>query len=208
MRSPLLYLFLLAIFNISVAIGTNTFKIEGHLITNPILQDLSDVEINTKIVLYGRKIYSALARKDGKFTFEDVPSGSYLLEVLSRKYIYPKLRVDVSEIEITPFVTMPGFEWGTLGPAVPYPLELTPRATADYFVIREGFSIASIFANPLLIMMGVSVLMLFVMPKMMANIDPEELEQMQKSQPTNPLEQLPDISSALANWGKDKGNKK
>ncbi|CAG8442772.1 7965_t:CDS:2 [Ambispora gerdemannii] len=211
MRSTLLLIFLLTVLNVlaPITFAENTQNVEGRLITNHVLDDLANLEPTTRVMLHGGKGYSALVRKDGKFVIDDVAPGSYLLDVLSRKYIYPKLRVDVSGMGVTQFLTMPGFEWGSLGPAVSYPLELAPRDTAKYFVEREGFSIASIFANPLLIMMGVSVLMLFVMPKMMANLDPEELEQMKKNQPAiNPLEQLPDISSTLANWGKDKGNKK
>jgi len=36
--------------------------------------------------------------------------------------------------------------------------------------------------NPMVIMMGVTVLIMFVFPKMMANMDPDQLKEMQQMQ--------------------------
>ncbi|KAJ2962125.1 hypothetical protein NQZ79_g2693 [Umbelopsis isabellina] len=38
------------------------------------------------------------------------------------------------------------------------------------------------FKNPMLIMMGVSAVMLFALPKMMSNINPEDMEDFNKAQ--------------------------
>ena len=51
-----------------------------------------------------------------------------------------------------------------------------------FFEKREGFKIGSILMNPMAIMMGVTLLIMAVMPKMMANMDPEQLKEMQQMQ--------------------------
>ncbi|CAG8580551.1 6717_t:CDS:2 [Funneliformis caledonium] len=157
--------------------------------------DLSQLEPTTKIVLDGGK-YSTLIRKNGKFkrkekktndlillSRDNVPPGSYLLEVTSRKFIYPKIRIDVDPRGVRPFVTITGSEWSYNGPA-----------------LQEGFSITSLFANPYIIMMGFSVVILFIMPKMMANLDQDALKELQENQAQNPLAEMPDISTTLANY--------
>ncbi|CAG8535498.1 7233_t:CDS:2 [Funneliformis mosseae] len=212
MRSSIslcLILVFLSLFAIP-SICIETYKIEGRLVPN-----LSQLEPTTKIVLDGGK-YSTLIRKNGKFkrkekktndlillSRDNVPPGSYLLEVSSRKFIYPKIRIDVDPRGVRPFVTITGSEWSYNGPALQYPLELSARSTADYFLAREGFSITSLFANPYIIMMGFSVVILFIMPKMMANLDQDALKELQENQAQNPLAEMPDISTTLANYLSD-----
>ncbi|RIA98685.1 hypothetical protein C1645_748935 [Glomus cerebriforme] len=190
-----LVLFFLGLFAIP-SFCIKTYKIEGRLVT---LKDLPQLEPTTKIILDGGK-YSALIRKNGKFVIDDVPQGSYLLEISSKKFIYPKIRVDVDSEGIKPFVTITGSEWSNTGPSLQYPLELPARSTSEYFMVRDGFSITSLFANPYIIMMGFSVLLLFIMPKMMANMDPNALKELQENQAQNPLPEMPDISTTLANY--------
>ena len=64
--------------------------------------------------------------------------------------------------------------------AIPHPLEMMAHASYEYFEPRQGFSILGIFKNPMLLMMLVSVGMMFLMPKMMEGLDPEQKEQMQR----------------------------
>jgi ER membrane protein complex subunit 7 len=53
----------------------------------------------------------------------------------------------------------------------------------------------------MLLMMGGTVLMVFLMPKIMSGIDPEALkEATERSQATQPTLEMPDISQGLANW--------
>ncbi|CAG8519707.1 7564_t:CDS:2, partial [Paraglomus occultum] len=153
---------------------------------------------------------------------QNVPPGSYLLEVSSRRYLYPRLRVNVDASGIQAFITILGADWPDkintnaqhpnvnalkTANALLYPLELKARTMADYFSPRESFSIASLFANPLIIMMGVSIVLLVVMPKMMEGLDPEALKELQENQPQNSLE-MPDISGALANFMTGKSDTK
>ena len=66
---------------------------------------------------------------------------------------------------------------------LPLPLPLEPLvAKPVFFEKREGFKVGSILMNPMAIMMGVTLLIMLVMPKMMANMDPEQLKEMQEMQ--------------------------
>jgi hypothetical protein len=61
-----------------------------------------------------------------------------------------------------------------------YPLVLNAWATYDYFEVKRGFSILSIFKNPMILMMVASVGLMYWMPKLMEGMEPEERERMKK----------------------------
>ena len=66
---------------------------------------------------------------------------------------------------------------------LPFPLPLEPLvAKPTFFEKREGFQWSAMLMNPMVLMMGVTVLIMFVFPKMMANMDPEQLKEMQSMQ--------------------------
>ena len=59
---------------------------------------------------------------------------------------------------------------------LPFPLPLEPLvATPTFFEKREGFNWAGMLMNPMVLMMGVTVLIMVVFPKMMQNMDPEQV---------------------------------
>ena len=67
------------------------------------------------------------------------------------------------------------------------PLRLRPVSTAEYFEVRAAASPMAMLKNPMVLMVLMTVLMAWGMPKMIENMDPEELKMMQErmgSQPT------------------------
>lgn len=64
--------------------------------------------------------------------------------------------------------------------AIVHPLTLTAHATYQYFENPPGFSISSLLKNPMLLMMLASIGLMFLMPKMMEGLEPEEKERMQR----------------------------
>jgi len=159
---------------------------------------------NIRVTLNGGA-YSAIPRHDGSFKLHAVPPGAYLLEVLDTQSVWPSVRIEV----------------GTSGKVrallshsrqpLPFPLPLEPLvAKPTFFEKREGFRWSSMLMNPMVIMMGVTVLIMFVMPKMMENMDPEQLKEMQEMQKGGLTEMLLNPNKAaerLQDGGKDKAEK-
>ncbi|KAF9097156.1 hypothetical protein BGX29_003866 [Mortierella sp. GBA35] len=160
-----------------------------------------DLSIQTRVLLSGGQ-YSSMVTKDGKFSFTNVPEGTYLLEVQSPQYTYPTIKVTLTEKEAKANLVSLGFDWSNNDNPLQLPLTLVPRTPISYFIPREGFKISHLFANPMMLMMGGSVLMLFVMPKLMANMDPEAMEEMQGMQDAAqmPNFEMPDIAATLAKF--------
>ncbi|CAM0135778.1 unnamed protein product [Umbelopsis sp. WA50703] len=155
-------------------------QLEGSIAYNSLIQDSGDLESTASALLNGGE-YSTLIRKNGKFVFPDVPNGSYFLEIQSVNYIFPKLRVDINDDGVKGAYSVLGSEWDSTGYEVAYPFVLKAKAETEYFMAK-GFNVMNMFKNPMLIMMGVSAVMLFAMPKMMANINPEDMEDFNKAQ--------------------------
>jgi Protein of unknown function (DUF2012) len=68
----------------------STLPIEGVLeIPN------GELAVNYQITLNGGE-YTTISRHDGSFTFFDVPSGIYTLDVLAIKYAFPQVKIKVN----------------------------------------------------------------------------------------------------------------
>merc|ERR1719502_1154060 len=124
-----------------------------------------------RVVLNGGA-YSAIPRQDGSFKLHAVPPGTYLLEVMDTQSVWPTVRVDVSATNGKARALLTHSRQ-----PLPFPLPLEPLvAKPVFFEKREGFNWGQV------LMMGVTVLIMFVMPKMMQNMDPEQLKEMQSMQ--------------------------
>jgi len=143
--------------------------VEGKLVTDGSLHGV-------RIVL-NRGEHTAIPRQDGSFVLHSVPPGAYLLEVYDTLRTWPTVRVDVSaktQGKLRALMTHNRLP-------LPFPIPIEPLvASPTFFEKREGFKIGSILGNPMAIMMGVTLLIMLVMPKMMANMDPEQLKEMQQ----------------------------
>ncbi|KAJ6354686.1 hypothetical protein OIU77_005315 [Salix suchowensis] len=116
-----------------------------------------------------------LLRPDGYFSFHDVPAGTHLMEVDAIGYFFSPVRVDVS-------ARFPGKVQATLTEKRRSLSEmvLEPLKEEQYYEIREPFSVMSVVKSPMGLMMGFMVLVMFVMPKLMENMDPEEMKRAQE----------------------------
>ena len=148
-----------------------------------------------RVTLNGGAQYSAIPRQDGSFKLHAVPPGTYLLEVMDTVSVWPTVRIEVS-------ATAPGKARAHLTHSrqpLPFPLPLEPLvAKPTFFEKREGFQWSQMLMNPMVIMMGFTVMIMFVMPKMMANMDPEQLKEMQSMQSGGMMEMLTNPEAARA----------
>ncbi|KAF1799432.1 hypothetical protein V8B55DRAFT_1538476 [Mucor lusitanicus] len=186
-----------------VAIAS-ALNIQGKIIPNAVLDDVSKIDSSTtRIVLNGAQ-YTAHIQSNGEFNIPHVRPGSYLLEVQSIDHVYPKIRVDINEKnQVQAAYTGLGIDWNQRGYSVVYPLEIQAKAEAEYFMQRQGFNIMGMFKNPMMLMMGVSAIMMFFMPKMMKslqNMDPEAANEISKSQADaqKMLSDMPSLSQMFA----------
>ncbi|KAL6980220.1 hypothetical protein U1Q18_021863 [Sarracenia purpurea var. burkii] len=129
---------------------------------------------NVKVILNGGQLVTFL-RPDGYFSFHNVPAGTHLVEVTAIGYFFSPVRVDVS-------ARNPGKVQAALTETrrVLTELVLEPLREEQYFEIREPFSIMSVVKSPMGLMMGFMLIVVFLMPKLVENMDPEEMRRAQE----------------------------
>eukprot|EP00735_Rhodelphis_limneticus_P001707 TRINITY_DN1236_c0_g1::TRINITY_DN1236_c0_g1_i1::g.26912::m.26912 TRINITY_DN1236_c0_g1::TRINITY_DN1236_c0_g1_i1::g.26912 ORF type:complete len:231 (-),score=72.44,sp/A5PJA8/EMC7_BOVIN/33.52/2e-19,DUF2012/PF09430.5/6.7e-22,CarboxypepD_reg/PF13620.1/0.24 TRINITY_DN1236_c0_g1_i1:821-1471(-) len=127
---------------------------------------------------------ACIPRSDGTFTIHMMTSGSHVVEVQSTEFYYPSMRVEVGEANLGSGKSVRAWAMDETGKKslTPYPLVFTPKFKPNYFEVKEQFSYGVFLKNPMVIMMLFTGLMVFVTPKLMDNMDPEELKEMQKRQ--------------------------
>lgn len=136
---------------------------------------------NYEVTLNGN-LHSTFCRSDGSFTFHDVQSGVYLLDVSSEKETFPQMKLKVVAEEGS--ISVVEYKYpGAKKVAANYPILLRAIAPVKYFQVKPPLSIMKmIMGNPMMLMMGFMLVVVLLMPKMMAGMDPEELKELQKQQ--------------------------
>lgn len=139
----------------------SAFTIHGSFAPSALLPNPALLPPSTSLTLTtSGTTKRALAQRDGKFVFRDVPEGSYLLDVQCPTHHFGPLRVDVDHRgDVKVYMTFRGNEWNNMGEKRNYPLvfsplayldtagntcansllqELQPTRTAEYYIVREG----------------------------------------------------------------------
>ncbi|KAJ9184050.1 hypothetical protein P3X46_007832 [Hevea brasiliensis] len=131
---------------------------------------LSDV----KVMLNGGQSITFL-RPDGYFSFYNVSAGTHLIEAAAIGYFFSPVRVDVS-------ARFPGKVQAALteNRRGLSELVLEPLKDEQYYEIREPFSIMSVVKSPMGLMVGFMLVVMFLMPKLVENMDPEEMRRAQE----------------------------
>ncbi|KAF4349592.1 hypothetical protein CsatB_025364 [Cannabis sativa] len=129
---------------------------------------------NIKVILNGGQRVTFL-RPDGFFSFHNVPAGTHLIEVAAIGYFFSPVRVDVSarnpgKVQAALTETRRGL----------HEFVLEPLREEQYYEVREPFNIMSIVKSPMGMMIGFMVIVMFLMPKLVENMDPEEIKRAQE----------------------------
>ncbi|KAK5136486.1 hypothetical protein LTR08_003131 [Meristemomyces frigidus] len=143
--------------------------------------------------------YDAPIRRDSTFLFPALPAASYLLTLHSRDYAFPPLRIDVSSAPaespqqqpMHAWQTFRGNEWANKGPSYgaghgELHVHVQASSPKDFYQSRGGFNLMGFVKSPMILMGIVSAAMIFGMPYVMENMDPEtkaEFEEMQSKSP-------------------------
>ncbi|WOK98287.1 ER membrane protein complex subunit [Canna indica] len=160
---------------------------DGYIITGRVKMDgvastgfgVSEKHSNAKIILNGGQRVT-FVRADGYFTFHNVPAGTHLIEVVELGYLFSPVRVDIS-------ARFPGKIQAALmeNRKILDELILEPLRVEQYYEIRRPFSIMSLVKSPMGMMMGAMLIVMFVMPKLVENMDPEEIKKAQEEMRAN-----------------------
>ncbi|CAN4076761.1 unnamed protein product [Withania somnifera] len=144
----------------------------------------SDVKV---ILNSGQRV--TFLRPDGYFSFHDVPAGTHLIEVSAIGYFFSPVRVDVS-------ARNPGKVQAALteNRRSLSELVLEPLRDEQYYEMREPFSVMSLVKSPMGLMVGFMLVVMFLMPKLVENMDPEEIR---KAQEEMRSQGVPSLSSLL-----------
>jgi len=145
---------------------------------------LNDAKITLQSLTTSR-VYKALARYDGGFTFPDVEQGEYILEAWMPKWTFEPVRVTVHPEEhknnpASQLVTAKLMRTDEDIKADPIMIESGFQPT--FFIEAKGFDYVSLLKSPMVIMLIISGLMMVAMPMMVNSMSPEELAEFRKMQ--------------------------
>merc|ERR1711904_44717 len=200
MASSLLALLLSCVAALGAATEIKTITVEGMVSSQQV-----SLRGNKFTVHLNGGQYQAFVRSDNTFAVPDVPvAAAYLVEVMSQSYVFDKVRLSIlknGNVRATNAApTAP-----KRNEALPYPLRMQPRGAMQHFEVREGFNFGMIFKNPMMLMMGFSMLMMFMMKYM---VDPEQMKEMQEQMADQGIESQGDMLKAMMGGGTDKAEKK
>ncbi|EPQ19929.1 UPF0480 protein like protein [Myotis brandtii] len=134
---------------------------------------------------------------DGSFVVHDIPSGSYVVEVISPAYRFDPIRVDITSkgkmraryvnyIKTSEVVRLP------------YPLQMKSSGPPSYFIKRESWGWTDFLMNPMVMMMVLPLLIFVLLPKVVNTSDPDMRREMEQSMNMlNSNHELPDVSEFM-----------
>ncbi|MBN3326279.1 EMC7 protein, partial [Atractosteus spatula] len=170
------------------------FKIEGRAVVPGVkTQDW----ISTARVLVEGEEHVGFLKIDGSFTVNDVPSGSYVVEIISPSYRFDPVRVDITSkgkmrARVVNFIKTSEVL------RLPYPLQMKSTGPHSYFMKRETWGWTDFLMNPMVMMMVLPLLIIVLLPKVVNTNDPEMRREMEQSMNMlNPNHELPDVSEFM-----------
>ncbi|XP_001605162.1 ER membrane protein complex subunit 7 homolog [Nasonia vitripennis] len=152
-------------------------------------------QLMTHVMANGGEHYGFL-REDGTFIISNVPSGSYIVEVVNPNYAYEPVRVEINSKgkfrarKVNLIQTSQVIQ-------VPYPLKMRPLAPFRYFQLREQWRVTDFLFNPMVLMMILPLVLVMILPKIMN--DPEtkkEMEQLNNLTSYN----MPEMSEVITSF--------
>ncbi|XP_076664097.1 ER membrane protein complex subunit 7 [Andrena cerasifolii] len=133
-------------------------------------------QLITHVMANGGEHYGFL-REDGTFIISNVPSGSYVIEIVNPNCVYEPVRVEINSKgkfrarKVNLIQTSQVIQ-------VPYPLKMRPLTPFRYFQVREQWKITDFLFNSMVLMMILPLLLLMIIPKIMN--DPETRKEMEQ----------------------------
>lgn len=172
---------------------TEIYTVEGKVFP-PDSYVTSNWQSMTRILVNGGD-YIGFLKEDGTFTINNIPSGSYVVEVANPNYAYEPVRVEINSKgkyrarKVNYIQTSQVLQ-------VPYPLKMKPLNRFRYFQVREQWRVTDFLFSPMVLMMVLPLLLIMILPKMMN--DPETRKEME--QLNNFKYDMPEVSEVLTSF--------
>lgn len=173
-------------------VGSGRYVIEG-VVYRPEDPSLNNWQVETKIHVNGGEFIGFL-RQDGSFVIHNVPSGSYVVEVVHPDYMYEPVRVEINS-KGKYRARKVNYVQTSLVIQVPYPLRMKPVTKFRYFQMREQWRLTDFLFNPMVIMMVLPLLLIMVLPKMMNS--PETKEELKQIGNLTKMGEMPEMSEMI-----------
>ena len=185
-RYPICYYFLACVDAVLYRLGgtTDASSTPAAAVTDVCgrLRMPDDSKLNTTRITLDDGEYTAYTKEvDGSFCFYNVGPGVHLLDVQSNHLMFSQVKVQL----LKDAMNDPKFVEYPYAGAAKFPLTkliLTAHASYEFFQPKPGFSPFTMLKNPMVLMMIVSIGLMFLMPKMMEGLDPEQQEQMRQQE--------------------------
>lgn len=172
------------------------FTIEGKVYSPEIYSSNVNWQKDTAISINNGE-YNGYLKEDGTFAISNVPSGSYVVEIINPDYMYESVRV-----EINPKGKFRARKLNYVQPSqviqVPYPLKLKAVTRFKYFQTREQWKITDFLFSPMVLMMILPLLLMLILPRMMS--DPETKKEMENLNINKMTSEMPEISEMITSW--------
>ncbi|KAJ8290420.1 hypothetical protein GJAV_G00012630 [Gymnothorax javanicus] len=170
------------------------FKIEGRASVPGIK---THDWISTARVFVDGEEHIGFLKIDGSFTVNDVPSGSYVVEVLSPTYRFEPVRVDITSKGKMRARVVNNIKTSEVV-RQPYPLQMRSTGLHSYFMKRDSLGWSDFLMNPMVLMMVLPLVIIVLLPKIINTNDPEMRREMEQSMNMlNPNQELPDVSEFM-----------
>ncbi|KAF5272541.1 hypothetical protein FQA39_LY07865 [Lamprigera yunnana] len=152
-------------------------------------------QANTRLHMNGGE-YLGFVKEDGTFTIYNVPSGSYIFEVLHPEFSYESVRVEINSKGKFRARKLNHIQTSSVI-QIPYPLKLKPMGKTRYFQIREQWRVTDFLFNPMILMMILPLILIMILPKMLN--DPEAKKEMEQIGNLTKFE-IPEMSDLVTNY--------
>ncbi|GLH02762.1 hypothetical protein R5R35_012896 [Gryllus longicercus] len=170
------------------------YSVEGRVYP-PDSHILSNWQAQTRVLVNGGE-HIGFLKEDGTFIINNVPSGSYVVEIANPNYAYEPVRVEINSKgkfrarKVNYIQTSQVIQ-------VSYPLKLKPLARLRYFQVREQWRITDFLFSPMVLMMVLPLLLIMILPKMMN--DPETRKEMEQLNNLTKYD-MPEMSEVLTSF--------
>ena len=104
----------------------------------------------------------------------NLPPGSYIVDVLNPNYVFEPVRVDINskgKIRARKLNLLQA----NVVQQVPYPMRFKPKMPFKYFQARESWRITDLVFNPMVLMMVLPLLLLWALSKTVNDADTQKV---------------------------------